>query len=243
MLETTAQATLIALGVFLAAIVGLTMWKTSQHRSPPIAEWQPNESQAQRTVNSEYSAQQNQSNAEQPAPENHNYPAQKVNGSSHSPKDENEKYEKTLANYTFWLTAFTAILAISTIGLVVATAGLWSYAAEQARDMKDAIAESRRSADAAKQSADAIANIERPYLFIIAKPSKTAAKDGPAELNPTISYSYANLGRVPAVIRLVYAQCFLAQQLSSNPTYSRSKFRNLPEPHRCGADLHRSPGM
>lgn len=146
MLETTAQATLIALGVFLAAIVALTMWKTSQHRPPPIAERQPSESEAQRAVNSNHSAQQNQSSTEQTAPENHNYPAQKVNGSPHSSKDKNENYEKALATYTYWLTAFTAILAISTVGLVVATTGLWNYAAEQASDMKNAIAESRRRA-------------------------------------------------------------------------------------------------
>ena len=68
------------------------------------------------------------------------------------------------------MTAFTAILAISTVGLFVATVGLWSYAAEQASDMKGAIAESRRSADAAKESTDvakqSLVTVQRAFVFI-----------------------------------------------------------------------------
>jgi hypothetical protein len=151
-------------------------------------------------------------------------------------KDENRKPAESfwqrptddpVAFFTLWIAAFTALLVLVSafqIGFLIRADDTAATSAQAAK----------KAADAAQQSADAIANVERPYIFIIAKPSKIVAKDGPAELNPTISYSYANLGRVPAVIRLVYAQCFLAQQLSPNPTYSRSKFQIAQNPIGAG---------
>jgi hypothetical protein len=60
----------------------------------------------------------------------------------------------------------------------------------------------KNAAIAAKQSSDAVGNIERPYLFIQAHPSKTVPKDGPypdTDTSPTIGYSVMNIGRAPAV--------------------------------------------
>jgi len=62
------------------------------------------------------------------------------------------------------------------------------------------------SARAAKQSSDSVANIERPYLFILPKPSKNVPREGPfppSEQTPTIIFTITDLGRVPAIIRSV----------------------------------------
>jgi hypothetical protein len=96
------------------------------------------------------------------------------------------------------------------------------------------------SAEAAKQSADAVANVERPYIFVLAKPTKVVPKDGPYDPSPTITYSLANMGRVPAVVRLLYAKCFLADKLGT-PTYSRSKFKNAQSAIAAGQTLTELP--
>jgi len=67
---------------------------------------------------------------------------------------EKESTDAALATYTYWLMAFTGILAVATIVLAVSTVGLWNYAAEQARDMKESLGEARRSANAAVRAAE-----------------------------------------------------------------------------------------
>jgi hypothetical protein len=66
--------------------------------------------------------------------------------------------------------AFTGVLAVATVFLTVATAGLWHYAAEQAEDMKSSIREAQRAANAAEQAAvvakQTLESSERPFVFV-----------------------------------------------------------------------------
>lgn len=103
-------------------------------------------------------------------------------------------------------------------------------------DTKRAADAAKDAAEAAKQSADAVASIERPYIFVTAKPTKLAQKDGPNDTAPTISYSFTNLGRVPAIARLLYVRCFLAESLGT-PKFSRSKFRTAQSAIGAGTTL------
>jgi hypothetical protein len=109
-----------------------------------------------------------------------------------SPK---ESAEEAIARYNKWLTIFTAILAISTVGLGFATVGLYFVSQRQLRHAEiesrrarawrlrdqgrivEQFEIARKNADAAKDSADAavrqakiaetsLTQLERPYIFI-----------------------------------------------------------------------------
>jgi hypothetical protein len=43
----------------------------------------------------------------------------------HDATEEKEKADEALARYTFWLTVFTGVLAFATVGLGIATVGLY----------------------------------------------------------------------------------------------------------------------
>ena len=116
-----------------------------------------------------------------------------------------------------WTAIFTGVLTGFT-GLLVATAGLQIRflirADETARRSADA---AKIAAEAAKQSADATLSVERPFIFIEAKPETLAQKDGPDVSEFAIYLSFTNMGRVPAVIRLIYRECFIASELQTGP--------------------------
>lgn len=125
MWETTGQASLIAVVAFVISLVVLFAFKT-QH----LLEVQLDE-------------------------DRHTTAAKVDSDVQHSSIQQvQEKPDDAITRYTFWIAVLTAVLAIATVGLVVATVGLWSFAAEQARDMKAAIGQSRRAADAARDAVD-----------------------------------------------------------------------------------------
>ncbi|WP_423414316.1 hypothetical protein RLW55_12015 [Hyphomicrobium sp. B1] len=71
-----------------------------------------------------------------------------------------------VAFFTLWLTVFTAVLAISTIGLWIVT---WRASVAQARDMDRSIKATADSADAAKKSAEvaerSLHELNRAFVF------------------------------------------------------------------------------
>src|SRR5665647_228161 len=72
--------------------------------------------------------------------------------------------EERIADYTQALAYFTAILAVSTIGLWIVT---WLGSRRQSRDMAESIDVSRRAADAALRQANALVAIEAPVPAIL----------------------------------------------------------------------------
>src|SRR5262245_20488499 len=83
----------------------------------------------------------------------------------HEAKSKKEETDEALAHYTLWLMIFTGILAFATIGLGVATFGLYltgekqirinaENAALQARDTQASIKAAESAAQAAQKSAD-----------------------------------------------------------------------------------------
>jgi hypothetical protein len=69
----------------------------------------------------------------------------------------------------FVTAAATAVIAVFTWALVCANRKLWKVSQEQSRDMKDSLRIAQKSADAAKESADAFQAIERARLFVKVK--------------------------------------------------------------------------
>jgi hypothetical protein len=68
-----------------------------------------------------------------------------------------EKADEALARYTWWLTVFTGIMAFATVGLGIATVGLYSTGEQQ-------IAIGIKAANAADKSARASIGIQLPIL-------------------------------------------------------------------------------
>ena len=96
----------------------------------------------------------------------------------------------------------------------------------QLRETQKVYGPIKDSADAATRAAETTSNLERPYIFAIAKPTKLASKEGPNDPNPTISYSETNVGRSPATIYWVSSQCLLVDNVSGPPMYPRGTFRD-----------------
>jgi hypothetical protein len=95
----------------------------------------------------------------------------------HEAKSKKEETDEALAYYTLWLMVFTGILAAATLGLGVATFGLYvtgekqiannaKIASEQSRDMRRSIRAAEKAADAALLNAKAAIGIELPFLRI-----------------------------------------------------------------------------
>jgi hypothetical protein len=95
--------------------------------------------------------------------------------------------------------AFTAVLAISTIGLWIVT---WRSGVRQSADMQASIAAAQKSAELAEH---ALTKLERPYIFVsnVGRLETDIIEDqeenyGEALLS--IKYSVANYGKIPAII-------------------------------------------
>jgi hypothetical protein len=135
-----------------------------------------------------------------------------------------ENAEEAIARYNKWLTFFTAILAVATVGLGFATIGLYFVSQRQ---LKHAEIESqrarvyrlkdegriieqfeiaRKNAEATKTQADVakdtLTKIQRPYIYVFGVDRLLTSPQVPG-LTPYVEYSVANYGQTPAVIEIV----------------------------------------
>jgi hypothetical protein len=155
-----------------------------------------------------------------------NEPEQQQSSEKYEPGQDKREFSKSfwlrttqdpVAFFTLWLAIFTMILsavAVLQIKFLVRSEGIAINTAQAAKDSA-----------AARQSSEAVGNVERPYIFVIAKPVTLAPKDGPDDQSPQISYTATNMGRVPAVVRLIYSVCKLVEKLDSQQTVDAAKFR------------------
>jgi hypothetical protein len=130
-----------------------------------------------------------------------------------------ESTDQAIARYNKWLTIFTAILAVATVGLGFATVGLYFVSQRQLRHaevearrarawrlrdderLREQIDIARQNANAASQQARAaeaaLTQLERPYLFIF---GVRAIKQGAESSSFFVEYTIANYGKMPAII-------------------------------------------
>jgi hypothetical protein len=193
------QATIIAAIVFMLAIAGLTVLRGSQHRAPPSAEGQPTETQAHRNVQGESSPSDDKTATDIAAAGNDKQPSDEVNCGADNSKSQQKEIDDSIAKYTLWLMLFTGVLAVATVFLAVATAGLWNYAAEQANDMKKTIATAVRGANAAR---DAVTHSDqanelqlRAYVFLRLVLDDNVITDN----TYGVTYVIPNDGKTPAI--------------------------------------------
>jgi hypothetical protein len=127
-----------------------------------------------------------------------------------------EKQDREKKTFTDWLLAtYTGLLFLATLGLMVATVGLWYFAIKQSGDMRKSLAIASKSANAAKSSADvarrAFTQIERPYVFVAGISGLLTSDEPGGRLQ--VSFGISNLGRTPAFISDLWAELFIL----SNP--------------------------
>jgi hypothetical protein len=115
---------------------------------------------------------------------------------------ETDKADERLAQYTFWLTIFTGILAVSTIGLWCVT---WRSGIKQSRDMEASIAVATRAAENAER---ALTRLEIPHVYPIqlkfdVRSTTNVTPTGMQTMatGVTISGRFKNYGRSPAILR------------------------------------------
>lgn len=87
---------------------------------------------------------------------------QEGTGTENSASEQNakEKTDEALARYTLWLTIFTGVMAFATIGLGIATVGLYATGEKQ-------IEVALKAANAADLSARAAVAIEMPVIRVV----------------------------------------------------------------------------
>jgi hypothetical protein len=119
---------------------------------------------------------------------------------------EKEKSDAALARYTFWLTLFTGVLAVATIGLGVATAGLYLTGEKQirvtrqsnARQIRQMRASIATAEEANKLNWEIFAASRRPSLDVQVSLAGDFQCDGNSGL-VEIDVVARNVGVVPAL--------------------------------------------
>lgn len=123
-----------------------------------------------------------------------------------------ENSDEALARYTLWLTGFTAILALATVGLGIATVGLYLTGEKQI--------------EIARANTDALINSEKAHLFISIKSETVANVVGRsgawdkspdmwrhnASPSPGVGYAFKNHGRTAAILKSIGEQMIVADE-------------------------------
>ena len=126
-------------------------------------------------------------------------------------RTEKAESDAKLVNYTMMLAVFTAVLAISTIGLWWVTKGLRDFAAEQAKDMKSSIAVAKQSANAAEAVARSAVAVDLPILVV------ENVNCGQRAAQATVRIG--NHGRTPAIVISDCLVLSLDRALADQPRY------------------------
>lgn len=119
----------------------------------------------------------------------------------------------------FFIILSTIAIAAFTGTLWRATSGLFRMAGKQAEDMKASIAASEKSAQAARDSADAMVNANIPYITPEAKEAAFKAAVGDQPFRPSQYYCFKNYGNSPATIVAFHDYLCLVESLPPEPVY------------------------
>jgi hypothetical protein len=122
-------------------------------------------------------------------------------GGEAKPETSKESTDEAIARYNKWLTIFTAVLAIATIGLGTATVGLYFASERQIEIWRRSTEATERAALAATEQAHvariALTQLERPYLFIFGVHHFQFDSETKEYF---VEYTVANYGKMPAII-------------------------------------------
>lgn len=128
------------------------------------------------------------------------------------PEVSGESSDQRLADYTFWLTICTGVLAASTIGLWVVTGLGLRHAREDS---------ARQARDMGKSLRIALSAVDKPWLYIDS-PMHNGQEWLQGEIRLSIVLPFANFGKAPAFLQYFTAAVFL----SPGP---RGKLSDMPK--------------
>jgi len=106
------------------------------------------------------------------------------------------------AFFAFWVAIFTGVLAMSTIGLGIATYKLWRTSETHAGHMEQSVQVAREGAQAATLHAKAAIGVELPTIFVtdIVLRERGVANLAARLQFPSIDVTFKNFGRTPAFL-------------------------------------------
>jgi hypothetical protein len=151
-------------------------------------------------------------------------------------KSQKDVTDERLADYTLLLAWFTAVLAVSTIGLWIVT---WRSGLRQSGDMQASIEVARQAAEAAQTQAAILAAVEGPMPLIAqlklaqyaSIPGDSLVADpvpaGPVPANCRILVAVENKGRTTLRIVELCIEKFVGSDLPGIPRYSHSTSFNF----------------
>jgi hypothetical protein len=193
----------LALVLYLAAW-GKVMSSTSplEHELPYGISRQAGISEAERPAKSQVDSNNEHSKSNQPSSFESKDGPPKAEGSPEKPKEPD-----AITVYTWWLTAFTFVLAVATVLLAWWTRGLWRFAGRQAEDMKASIAVAQKTAkatmlqaEAAKEQAEisrsAMVASQRPWIKVEISAQGVYNREGRTTI--CLSVAVRNVGNYPA---------------------------------------------
>jgi hypothetical protein len=126
-------------------------------------------------------------------------------GSDRQPIEERKKTDEAIARYTWWLMMFTGILAFATIGLGVATVGLYLAGEKQ-------ITVARDTADAAKSGNELTREIfiaeQWPWLLWDLPNLVTITRTN-NQLHIRLEGTIKNIGKTPALNLIYFGKLYL----------------------------------
>ncbi|MGH9642624.1 MAG: hypothetical protein ACRD3Q_09365 [Terriglobales bacterium] len=132
------------------------------------------------------------------------------NNANEAEQERKDREQKT--SHDRWLMVFSGVLAaVAVLQLLV-----YGY---QAKKLKETVDATTRSADAAKKSADAIVNIERPWL-LLAEAGRTSAddnKDGVRRVYMAAAWKFKNWGATPAFINDISGGLYVLDNIANLP--------------------------
>jgi hypothetical protein len=127
-------------------------------------------------------------------------------------QEERERKEKTdietrladetqrIADYTKFLSVFTAALLAAAIGQIVL---FWYQLGYMATGVKDAGIAATSAKEATKNAKESFEKLERPYIFIYEPKPFAISRSKPMNQQPFVKYTVGSWGKTPAIVKFI----------------------------------------
>jgi len=144
-------------------------------------------------------------------------------GSTHPEKTFWERTtDDPIAVFNLLLVVFTGVLAVSTIGLGIATYKLWRTSETHAVHMEQSVKTAQKAAAAASLHAQAAISVELPAIFVTNVALHASGTEDLATRlkRRVISITFQNFGRTPAFLVRSSATVVVSKDLPESPSYT-----------------------
>jgi hypothetical protein len=158
--------------------------------------------------------------------------------SQHEAKSKKEETDEALARYTFWLTGFTGVLALATIGLGSATLGLYLTGEKQVRfTQSNFAAQSRQTQASIEVSERAFVAGERAWIRVDVRNNGSLVFDGNGNARINLLFTLTNTGNSPATKVRIHTHVFLGNVVNFTESTPRDEYLNICEVVRMRGEM------